>query len=108
MTLVERRAWPRSRYPPDHIRRTACVRPGRDVQVLELSCGGALIEGRARLVPDSTVQLRLDGGDRALQLRGRVVRCYVSGLDGGIVSYQAGVAFEEHLDLSRFEAAPNG
>jgi hypothetical protein len=50
------------------------------------------------------VQLRLNGSGRALHLRGRVVRCYVSGLDGGSVSYQAGVAFEEHLNLLPFEA----
>jgi hypothetical protein len=82
---------------------TASVRPGRDVQVLDLSRGGALIEGRVRFAPNSIVQLRLNGGGRALDLRGRVVRCYVSGLDGGTVSYQAGVAFEAQLDLSEFE-----
>lgn len=104
MTLLERRSWPRSRCPPDRISHTACVRPGREVQVLDLSRGGALIEGHARLVPDAMVQLRLSGGGRALHLRGRVVRCYVSGLDGGIVSYRTGVAFEEHLALSQLEA----
>lgn len=107
MMLVERRSWPRSRSPGDHISHTAYVRPGRDVQVLDLSRGGALIEGHARLVPDSMVHLRLNGGRRAVHLRGRVVRCYVSGLDGGIVSYQTGVAFEEYLDLSQLEAAPS-
>jgi hypothetical protein len=75
------------------------------VRVLDLSRGGALVEGHARLVPDSVVQLRLNGGGPAIHLRGRVVRCYVSGLDGGRVSYQAGVAFEEHLDLQQFETA---
>jgi hypothetical protein len=82
---------------------TASVRPGRDVQVLDLSRGGALIEGRARFVPNSIVQLRLNGGGLALDLRGRVVRCYVSGLDGGTVSYRAGVAFDAQVDLSEFE-----
>lgn len=108
MTLLERRSWPRSRCPPEHVSHTACVRPGRDVQVLDLSRGGALLEGPVRLVPDSMVQLRLNGGRRAVHLRGRVVRCYVSGLDGGIVSYQTGVAFEEHLDLSLLEVASSG
>ena len=105
MIAVERRTWPRSRWPQDRIGHTACVRPGRDVRVLDLSRGGALVEGHARLVPDSVVQLRLNGGGHALHLRGRVVRCYVSGLDGESVSYQAGVAFEEHLNLLQFEAA---
>ena len=78
---------------------TACVRPGREVQVLDLSRGGALIEGRARFRPNSMVDLRLNGKGRAVDLRGRVVRCYVSALDAGTVSYRAGVAFEGSLDL---------
>ena len=108
MTRVERRAWPRSRPPRDHVTQMARVRPGRDVQVLDLSTGGALIEGHARFVPNSMVQLRLKGGGGAVHLCGRVVRCYVSGLDSGRVLYQAGVAFDEHLDLSQFESISNG
>lgn len=103
MTRAERRAWPRSPWPPNHVGRTACVRPGRDVSVLDLSRGGALIEGRARLAPNSRIELRLTAPGRVMHLTGRVVRCYVSALNKSIVSYQAGVAFEQSLDLSQFE-----
>jgi len=103
----ERRAWPRRRCLPEHAGHTACVRPGRDVQVLDLSRGGALIEGRARLVPDSAVELRFNGSARSRPLRARVVRCYVSALENGTVSYQAGVAFDEHLSQVEFEARSN-
>ena len=100
MTPTERRAWPRN-----HVSRTACVRPGRDVFVLDLSRGGALLEGRTRLAPNSRVELRLNGPGRVIHLTGRVVRCYVSALNESIVSYQAAVAFEPSLDLSQLEPA---
>jgi PilZ domain len=93
---------------PEHVGRTACIRTGHDVQVLDLSRGGALIEGRVRLVPDSAVELRFNGVARSQPLRARVVRCYVSALENGTVSYQAGVAFEEHLSQVEFEVRSNG
>jgi hypothetical protein len=75
--------------------------------VLNLSRGGALIEGRARLVPDSAVELRFNGTARSRSSRARVVRCYVSALRDDIVSYQAGVAFDEHLSQVEFESRSN-
>jgi len=107
VTVGERRVWPRSRCLPEHAGRTACVRPGRDVQVLDLSRGGALIEGRARFLPDSAVELRFNSPARSRPLRARVVRCYVSALESGTVSYQAGVAFDEHLSQVEFESRSN-
>ena len=100
MMPAERRAWLR-----DHISRAACVRPGRDVHVLDLSRGGALIEGRARLAPNSRIELRLNAQGQVIHLSGRVVRCYVSALNESVVSYQAGVAFEQHLDPSQLVLA---
>jgi len=96
----ERRLWSRNRCAYGRIAYEAYVRPGREVQVLELSPGGALIEGRARLRPESQIDLRLSVDGRAIHVRGRVVRCYVSALTEDVVSYQAGIAFVDKLDLA--------
>jgi hypothetical protein len=59
------------------------------------------------LVPDSAVELRFNSLSRSRSLRARVVRCYVSALQNGTVSYQAGVAFDEALSQVEFESQSN-
>ncbi len=72
------------------------VRPGREVRLLDLSRGGALVEGTMRLLPGAIVELHLVGLDRRHSVRGRVIRSAVSSLDGGTgVLYRAALAFED-------------
>jgi hypothetical protein len=77
----------------------ARVRPGREVTVLDLSSGGALIEADHRLLPGSLVELQLAGADGRLAVRGRVLRCSVSSLHPSRITYRAAVAFERELLL---------
>jgi hypothetical protein len=70
------------------------LRPGRDIRVVDLSDGGALIEGLARLMPGSTIELHILGLATRHTIRGQVLRCYVSAIGPAGVSYRAALGFE--------------
>ena len=100
MTFHERRASPRCACSPLDAWAAARIRPGHDVQVLDLSSLGALIQSTARLVPNARVELRFGANGPARQIRGRVVRSYVSAVDADVVSYRSAVVFDQMLELS--------
>jgi hypothetical protein len=81
------------------------VRPGREIGLLDLSAGGALIEAPTRLLPGTCVELQLAAPGWRWTVTARVLRCRVSALvpDQG-VRYKAALMFERALD--RLEAAP--
>jgi hypothetical protein len=91
----ERRLWPRRAASGCRPVIGARVRPGRDVRLVDLSQGGALIEGATRLLPGSIVELQLLVDNVRHELRGTVVRSVVKALDhAGRVHYRAAVCFE--------------
>lgn len=73
---------------------TARIRPGHQVRVLNLSCGGVLVEGSRRLLPGTLVDVHLEREEEAHACRARVVHCAVSALHQHGVAYRAGLAFE--------------
>jgi len=90
--LVERRADPRFRQPA--IAGTqAILRPGYAVSLIDLSAGGALIEGPRPLRPGTHVHLQLLTSSRKLGLGARVLRCAVASLDQG-VQYRGALKFD--------------
>jgi hypothetical protein len=77
----------------------ARVRPGRDVILLDFSCGGVLVEATSRLLPGGVVDLQIIGQGRAWGRSARVVRCRVSALLADeCVRYRAGIEFLRPLD----------
>ena len=84
--------------PEEHGLVSARVRPGYDVQVVDISGGGVLVEGNRRLMPGATVELQLqpEGGPVEV-VRGHVLRCCVSSLRESAVSYRGAIAFERYL-----------
>ncbi len=76
---------------------TARVRPGRQVSVIDLSVSGALIETSHRLLPGTNVELQVEGTDRTMTIRGRVLRCAVSQVRSSSLSYRGAIAFDRHL-----------
>ena len=58
----------------------ARVRPGHLVAVIDVSAGGVSIEISQRLLPGAAVDLQFDTPHRRTSLRGRVLRCIVTGL----------------------------
>jgi hypothetical protein len=106
MTFRERRACPRCVCSLRDGWGAARIRPGHDVQVLNLSSMGALIQSTARLAPNSKVELRLMG-KRSLSVRGRIVRSYVCAVDAEVLFYRSAIAFDQKFDLSAMDA-PDG
>jgi PilZ domain-containing protein len=77
----------------------AILRPGYLVTVLDMSAGGALIQGPRPLRPGARVQLRLVSAARALALTAHVVRCAVWALDAEVgVVYRGALQFDQRCD----------
>ena len=73
----------------------ARIHPGRDVIVVDLSRGGALVEGVWRLRPGARVDLQLHIRAGGALVRGRIERCYVASLNQpGGVRYRAAIRFD--------------
>jgi hypothetical protein len=100
MTVRERRASPRCACSQRDRWAAARIRPGHDVQVIDLSSLGALIQSTARLVPNSHVELRFGGDGSRPTVRGRIVRSYVSAIHADVVFYRSAVAFDQRLELT--------
>jgi hypothetical protein len=71
-----------------------------EVTLLNISCGGALVESDAPLMPGSAVSIRLIIGDEISQFRGRILRSLVSAFRGPVLIYQSAIEFEEELQLA--------
>ena len=76
-------------------RSAAVLRPGLDVQILDLSAGGARISTRARLKPGAPAELHLTADTRRAVL-GRIGRCRVARLMP--LRYEGVVVFDEPFD----------
>ncbi len=98
---MERRQARRADTRRGHWMASARVWPGRDVAVLNVSPGGALIEGETRLIPGRRIELHLASPEGRLLVAARVLRAYVSCLapDGGI-RYRGALAFEAPLAMA--------
>jgi PilZ domain len=91
----ERRVYPR--LAADQLPFTAAFAPGPDVRLIDLSRGGARFECERRLLPGSTVALRLVTPDGAVVVRGRVVRSRIAKIDQSGLVYEVAAAFNETL-----------
>ena len=75
------------------------LRPGCEVSIINLSAGGALIEGPRPLRPGARVHLVLGIGARSLGLGAHVLRCSVASLDATDgVRYRGALRFDERCD----------
>ena len=92
----DRRAWPR--VPAAALRDiSALLASGTNIRLIDLSRGGALFECGSRLLPGSTVAMRLVTPDGAFVVRGCVVRSRIVRLGTGGLGYQAAISFNETL-----------
>ena len=96
--LVDRRRDPRIGHPA--LAGTEVIlRPGYAVSLVDLSAGGALIQGPRPLRPGARVHLQLVTGTRRLVLSGHILRCSVSALDSPQgVQYRGAVQFDDRCE----------
>lgn len=107
---IERRRY--ARVQPDELNPfEAKLANGTDVQLIDLSRGGALFECARRFLPNAVVSLRLITRDDVLTIKGRVVRSRLVHLTVGGLGYAVAVAFSqpqqiqiEHVEPSTSEA----
>jgi hypothetical protein len=85
---------------------TAVKVQSEKVKVVDASREGILIECSLRLTPGATSQLEILRVDGPLRVRGRVVRCEITGINGGKVQYRVAIAFNDQLDFISDEPAP--
>lgn len=99
MIRTERRRAPRRQ--PDE-REPACrvrLRAGRELQVVNASSSGLWVEGAARLLPGTHVDVHVFTAAGRILTRTRVARACVAALSADAVLYRAGLCFERPLDL---------
>lgn len=82
----------------------ATLRPGCEVAVIDLSAGGALVEGSRPLRPGARVHVQLVTRGRTVAVTAHVVRCLVWTLDAvhGVV-YRGALHFDQPCSLVREE-----
>jgi hypothetical protein len=95
---MERRRAPRrdpgAREPLARVR----LRAGRELAVIDLAHGGALVEGPARLLPGTHVDVHLVTRAGPVLVRSRVVRAYVCHVAVDTVCYRGALAFDRPVD----------
>jgi hypothetical protein len=82
---------------------------GSQVNVIDISSTGVLLETASRLADGSTVDLQLLGEDTNVIVPARMLRTQVASVDGLSVKYRVAAAFAYHLTLPGLEqtsAAP--
>ena len=86
------------RHRPEDVgcARVALLRPGREVEVLNLGTHGALVRSSARLKPGSRSELQFAGSLRKA-VSGRIDRSHVVRLEP--LRYEAAIVFDEALAL---------
>jgi hypothetical protein len=94
----ERRVAPRRRSVEQHGIVSARVRPGHEVELIDISAGGAFVECGRRLLPGTFIELHLTAADeRCACVRGRVLRCAVVQVKATAMSYRGAIVFDRDL-----------
>jgi len=73
------------------------LRGGREVVVVDLSATGALVEGDARFLPGTHVDVHVMTDAGRMLVRSRVIRAFVSGVASERITYRAGLAFDRQV-----------
>lgn len=83
--------------------RSARLKYGADVRVIDVSAGGMLLETDNELTRDANVVLELTGLENPVLIPSRVLRCRTASL-GEILKYQGACAFKRPLTIPEFNA----
>ena len=68
---------------------SARIRPGHDVAIVDVSAGGALVEGAYRMRPGASVELQLRNEQQEDEsVRGRIDRCAVARVRRDSIAYR--------------------
>lgn len=99
-THVERRRSSRRTPAADEPLARVRLRAGRHLAVIDVSNGGALVEGEARLLPGRHADVHVVTGEGRLLVRSRIVRAFVVHLEAERILYRGALAFDRTLDTA--------
>ena len=97
---VDRRRRPRRVPGVDEPLSRLRLRTGWELRVLDLSNNGALVEGAARLLPGTHVDVHVVTRDGRVLVRSRVMRAYVCQVLADAVQYRGAFMFERDVDTA--------
>ena len=97
--MNERRLAPRQVPGADDLLSRVRLRAGRELAVVNVSARGMLVEGSARLLPGTHLDVHVTTIEGRVLVRSRVVRAYVSSLTAERVSYRGALAFDRPMPL---------
>jgi len=89
------------RLSKDDVRwlRSARLKYGPDVRVIDISIGGILVETDGQLRPDSNIVFELAGPASSILVPSRVLRCRAASF-GDIMRYQGACAFKRPIEIA--------
>jgi hypothetical protein len=76
------------------------LRTGRELAVVDVSNGGALVEGVARLLPGTHVDVHVMTREGRILVRSRIVRACVCHVTSDVVRYRGALAFDRNVDTA--------
>jgi hypothetical protein len=98
--IAERRAAPRRLPDSDETLARVRLRTGRELAVVEISDTGALLEGVARLLPGTHVEVHVVTRDGRTLVRSRVTRAWVFAVAADTLKYRAALVFDARVNTA--------
>jgi hypothetical protein len=92
--MSDRRRSPRRPPASDEPLSQVRLRAGRQLQVVNVSDSGLLLEGEMRLLPGTHVDVHLITAEGRLLMRSRVVRAFVCRVGRDRIDYRGAIVFE--------------
>ncbi len=98
--IVERRTATRRTPAPDETLARLRLRTGRELAVVDIGDAGALVEGTARLLPGTHVEVHVVTREGRTLVRSRVTRAWVFAVAADILQYRAALVFEARVNTA--------
>jgi hypothetical protein len=76
------------------------LRTGRELVVIDVADSGALVEGDARLLPGTHLDVHVITRAGRVLIRSRVARAYVCIVQADAIRYRTALAFSTAIDAS--------
>jgi hypothetical protein len=97
---IERRAHARRAPARDETLTRLRLRTGGELTVVNLGDGGALVEGSARLLPGTHVEVHVVTREGRTLVRSRVTRAWVFAVAADTLQYRAALAFDARVNTA--------
>ena len=97
---MERRTSARRIPDPDETLARVRLRTGRELAVVDIGDGGVLVEGTARLLPGTHVEVHVVTREGRTLVRSRITRASVHAVAADTLRYRAALAFDTRVNTA--------